>query len=61
MRIAIIGAGFTGLTAGFKLSQKGHQVTIFEKEKKAGGLAGGFKEKKMGLELGFFLSPFFQQ
>jgi protoporphyrinogen oxidase len=44
MRIAIVGAGFTGLTAAFRLSQKGHQVFIFEKEKKAGGLAGGFKE-----------------
>ena len=44
MRIAIVGAGFTGLTAALRLSQKGHQVFLFEKEKKAGGLAGGFKE-----------------
>lgn len=43
MKIAIIGAGFTGLTAGLKLSQKGHLVTIFEKENQVGGLAVGFK------------------
>jgi len=43
MKIAIIGAGLTGLTTGYRLSQKGHQVKIFEKEKTAGGLAGGFK------------------
>ena len=59
MRIAIIGAGFTGLTAGFKLSQKGHQVTIFEKEKKAGGLAGGFKEVNWQWFLDFFYRHLF--
>lgn len=44
MKIAIIGAGLTGLTAGYRLSQKNHKVTIFEKERKAGGLAAGFQE-----------------
>ncbi|HSW48240.1 MAG TPA: NAD(P)/FAD-dependent oxidoreductase [Candidatus Saccharimonadales bacterium] len=43
MKIAIIGAGFTGLTAGLKLSSAGHEVTTFEKEDKVGGLAVGFK------------------
>lgn len=42
MQIAIIGAGFTGLAAGLRLQQKGHQVTIFEKESELGGLASGF-------------------
>lgn len=45
MEIAIIGAGITGLTIGFRLSKKGHKVTIFEKDSFAGGLASGFKEK----------------
>jgi len=45
MRICIIGAGFVGLTAAFKLSQENHQITVFEKEERAGGLAAGFKEK----------------
>ena len=59
MRIAIIGAGFTGLTAALRLSQKGHQVTIFEKEEKAGGLAGGFKEKNWAWNLDFFYRHLF--
>lgn len=46
MKIAIIGAGLTGLTAGFRLSKQNHEVAIFEKEKTAGGLASGFREKK---------------
>lgn len=45
MDIAIIGGGFTGLTAAYELSKKGHTVTLFEKEKTLGGLAYGFKEK----------------
>ncbi|NLO39956.1 MAG: NAD(P)/FAD-dependent oxidoreductase [Ruminiclostridium sp.] len=39
MRIAIIGAGATGLTAAWKLSEKGHQVTVYEKSDRLGGLA----------------------
>ncbi|MBM3205594.1 FAD-dependent oxidoreductase, partial [Candidatus Shapirobacteria bacterium] len=45
MRIAIVGAGLTGLTAAFRLSQKGHQVIVFEKEKDFGGLVKTFKAK----------------
>lgn len=44
MKIAIIGAGFTGLSAGYYLSKKGEKVTIFEKENKPGGLAVGFSK-----------------
>lgn len=44
MRIAIIGAGFTGLAAGLRLSKGGHSVTIFEKDNTPGGLAVGFKD-----------------
>ena len=40
MKIAIIGAGTAiGLTAGWKLSEKGHSVTVYEKSDKLGGLA----------------------
>lgn len=45
MKIAIIGAGFTGLSAAFALQKKGCTVTLFEKEDRPGGLALGFKEK----------------
>ena len=44
MRIAILGAGFTGLSAAYRLLQKDHPVTIFEKESAVGGLATGFKK-----------------
>ena len=45
MKIGIIGAGFTGLSAGLRLIEKGHDVTIIEQESLPGGLALGFKEK----------------
>lgn len=41
-RIAIIGGGYTGLTAAYKLLQKGHSVTIYERAPVVGGLAAGF-------------------
>src|SRR3989338_7960783 len=44
MRIAILGGGFTGLTAAYYLAKKGHKVTLLEKEKVLGGLAVGFKQ-----------------
>ncbi len=42
--IAIIGAGFTGLSAAYDLLRAGQRVTIFEADERAGGLAQGFKE-----------------
>lgn len=42
-RIAIIGAGFTGLTAAYKLASFGNIVEVFEKDDKPGGLAIGIK------------------
>jgi len=42
MRIAVVGAGVTGLTAAYRLSEKGHRVVVFEKEDYVGGLAAGF-------------------
>jgi len=49
-KIAIIGAGIGGLVAGYRLSQKGYPVTVFEKESKVGGLAGGFEINGTNLE-----------
>src|SRR5258708_2952875 len=46
MKVGIIGAGFTGLAAGFKLSKNSHAVTIFELNDVPGGLAIGFQDKK---------------
>ena len=40
--IAIIGGGFAGLSSGYELVRQGYSVTIFEKERYVGGLAGAF-------------------
>lgn len=45
MDIAIIGAGFTGLSAAYRLVKAGHAVTVLEKDQQPGGLAIGYKEK----------------
>ena len=42
MRIGIIGAGLTGLTAAFELTRRGHKVTLWEKENAVGGEAAVF-------------------
>lgn len=38
MKIAIIGAGITGLSAAYRLTQAGHSVTIYEASDTPGGL-----------------------
>jgi len=45
MRVAVIGAGFAGLSAAVELVDAGMEVVVFEKEEKAGGLGLGLKEK----------------
>lgn len=45
MKIGIIGAGFTGLSAAYALSFR-HEVTVIEKDEKPGGLAIGYQEKE---------------
>ena len=44
MNVAIIGAGYAGMSAAFDLVRAGHKVTIFEAAGQPGGLASGFKE-----------------
>ncbi len=44
MKIGIVGAGFTGLSAAVELQKAGHTVHIVEKEPIPGGLAMGFKK-----------------
>ena len=38
MNICIVGAGPTGLTAGYELAQRGHRVSLFEREEQYGRL-----------------------
>ncbi|NPV57070.1 MAG: NAD(P)/FAD-dependent oxidoreductase [Anaerolineae bacterium] len=43
-KVAIIGAGFGGMTAAWDLARAGCQVTVYESADYAGGIASGFKE-----------------
>lgn len=45
MTVAIIGAGFTGLSAGLELVRRRQDVVIFESSDRVGGLAVGFREE----------------
>lgn len=47
MRVAIVGAGITGLYLSWKLAEKGNNVTVFEKKEKIGKevCSGLFSEK----------------
>lgn len=44
MKIAIVGAGYAGLSAAYDFARAGHEVTMYEANDRPGGLAVGFKE-----------------
>lgn len=48
--IVIIGAGYTGLVAALRLSERGHKVTVLERGTTIGGLASDFKVEGASLE-----------
>ena len=51
-RVAVIGSGPAGLTAAGELAKEGYQVTVFEKENKAGGfLRYGIPEYRLPNEV----------
>ena len=52
MRIGIIGAGMTGLTAAYHLSKAGHEVIIYEHAPFIGGHASTFLCKGPYLNVG---------
>ncbi|MGI8508469.1 MAG: NAD(P)/FAD-dependent oxidoreductase [Gemmatimonadaceae bacterium] len=41
-RVAVIGAGFAGLSAAWELARAGHDVVVVESDNEVGGLAGSF-------------------
>ena len=49
-RIVIVGAGFTGLAAGYELAKRNLRPTILEAEPEPGGLAGTFQVGETRLE-----------
>jgi len=60
MKIAVIGAGITGLAAAFDLAGAGHDVTIVEAASYAGGLAAGFKSERWEWHLEHYYHHWFE-
>jgi len=60
MKIAIIGAGYAGMSAAYDLKNAGHEVTIFESAGFVGGLASGFKEPHWDWSVEKFYHHWFQ-
>ena len=58
-RIAIIGAGFGGISAAALLARQGHQVTVFEKNEHEGGRASMWYERGFSFDMGpsWYLMP----
>ncbi|MBD3250404.1 MAG: FAD-dependent oxidoreductase [Candidatus Pacebacteria bacterium] len=61
MKVAIIGAGFVGLSAAWKLQKKGRQVIVFEASDLPGGLAGGFKQSGWDWPLEYYYHHIFSK
>ena len=59
MNIAIIGAGYAGMSAAYDLIRAGHKVTIFETADHPGGLASGFKEPQWDWSVEHFYHHWF--
>lgn len=52
MHIAIIGGGFSGLTAAYLLEKKGIKVTVYEKQSILGGHCHTLIKKRLPVEMG---------
>jgi protoporphyrinogen oxidase len=59
MDIGIIGAGVTGLAAGYDLTKDGHEVTVYESRPYAGGLSAGFRDERWDWDLERFYHHWF--
>ncbi|MEO8083351.1 MAG: NAD(P)/FAD-dependent oxidoreductase [Ardenticatenales bacterium] len=58
--VAIIGAGFAGLSAAWDLAGAGWAVTVFDGAPKAGGLASGFRDDRWEWPLEHYYHHLFQ-
>ncbi|MBN1230443.1 MAG: NAD(P)/FAD-dependent oxidoreductase [Anaerolineales bacterium] len=60
MKIAIIGAGYAGMSAAWELVNAGHEVSVFESSGQPGGLASGFREKQWDWSVEDFYHHWFE-
>lgn len=56
MRIAVVGAGVSGLGAGYVLARGGHEVHLFEREHRLGGHVNTVLHDGVALDTGFLVS-----
>lgn len=54
MRVAVVGAGISGLGAAYLLS-RAHDVELFERDERAGGHVNTFEHRGLGLDTGFIV------
>jgi protoporphyrinogen oxidase len=59
VKVAIVGAGITGLSAAYDLLRAGHEVILFEGDRQTGGLATGFRDEKWAWPLEKFYHHLF--
>ena len=52
LHIAVIGSGFSGLSAASALARQGHQVTVYEKNSSPGGRARKFTDAGFTFDMG---------
>ncbi|MBM9766441.1 phytoene desaturase family protein, partial [Staphylococcus aureus] len=52
MKIAVIGAGVTGLAAAARIASQGHEVIIFEKNNNVGGRMNQLKKDGFTFDMG---------
>lgn len=57
MKIAVIGSGLSGLTAGALLAQNGHQVSVFEQHERIGGVTATIEKDGFKWDWGQMLVP----
>ena len=60
-KIAIIGAGISGLCAGYKLMKAGFKPVIFEKESFVGGRMSSDRASGFTIDRGAYTFPEFHQ
>jgi len=61
MKIAVVGAGVTGLSAAYDLLGAGHSVVVYEASSYAGGLASGFQDDNWEWPLERYYHHLFRQ